>query len=74
MKTITKTQTILEKIMKKAYIKPGMEVLTIEAAEIIATSVPQIGIIKPGEDGTTGGEEILSNKRRGQWGNLWHEE
>ena len=73
MKTITKTQTILEKIMKKAYIKPGMEVLTIEAAEIIATSVPQIGIIKPGEDGTTG-EEILSNKRRGKWGNLWHEE
>lgn len=71
MKTITKTQTILEKIMKKAYIKPGMEVLTIEAAEIIASSVPQIGIIKPGEGGE--GDEILSNKRRGQWGDLWAE-
>ena len=59
--------------MKKVYIKPEIEVLIVEAAEIIATSVPQIGIIKPGEDGTTG-EEILSNKRRGKWGNLWHEE
>ena len=59
--------------MKKVYIKPEMEILTIEAAEIIATSVPQIGIIKPGEDGTTG-EEILSNKRRGHWGDLWYSE
>ena len=58
--------------MKKVYIKPEMEILTIEAAEIIATSVPQIGIIKPGEEGGEG-DEILSNKRRGQWGNLWAE-
>ena len=55
---------------KKAYIKPTMEVVKMEVIEMVATSVPKIDIVNPGEEGGSG-EEILSNKRRGQWGNLW---
>ena len=55
---------------KKKYIAPSMEVMDIESVEMIAASVPQIGIVDPNDpDGK--GEDILSNKRRGRWGNLW---
>lgn len=53
-------------MMKKKYIVPAIEVMDIESVEMIAASVPQIGIDPDGS-----GEEILSNKRRGSWGNLW---
>ena len=52
--------------MKKTYIKPEMEVTNLELVTMIATSAPKIEI----EDGS--GEEILSNGRRGTWGNLWN--
>ena len=42
-----------------------MEVVEIELSELLASSIPNIGI----EEGE--GTEILSNKRRGRWGNLW---
>ena len=50
-----------------------MEVMDIESMVLMATSTPHIGIVDPNDpDGS--GSDILSNKRRGQWGNLWHEE
>ena len=48
-----------------------MEITTIETTSMIATSTPEIGIIKPGENGENTGTDILSNHRRGTWGNLW---
>ena len=48
-----------------------MEITTIETTSMIAASAPEIGIIKPGEEGGEGGTDILSNHRRGTWGNLW---
>ena len=69
------TDEVNHKIMeKKAYIVPCIEVVNAESAEMIATSAPQIDIVKPGENGENGentGTDILSNKRRGTWGNLW---
>ena len=56
---------------KKKYIAPTMEITTIETTSMIATSTPEIGIIKPGENGENTGTDILSNHRRGTWGNLW---
>ena len=57
------------KIMKKKqYIAPSMEVVEIELSELLASSIPDIDI----EDGE--GTEILSNKRRGRWGNLWDDD
>lgn len=50
---------------KEAYIKPAMEVITIETENMIAASSITI---KPGE---SGGEQ-LSNDRRGTWGDLWN--
>lgn len=65
---------LFKKIMnKKKYIAPTMEVMDIESMVLMATSTPHIGIVDPNDpDGS--GSDILSNKRRGQWGNLWHEE
>ena len=50
---------------KQEYIKPSTEVIEMEVMSMVATSVPNIGI----EDGS--GTEILSNDRRGRWGDLW---
>ena len=50
---------------KETYIAPQMEVLEIESIEMMATSLVF------NEEG--GNEESLSNGRRGQWGNLWHQ-
>ena len=56
---------------EKVYIAPQMEIADIEPMTIIATSgTPEIGIVKPGT-GDEGGTEILSNHRRGKWGDLW---
>lgn len=59
---------------KKTYIAPQMEIADIELVTMIATSgTPEIGIVKPGTDeGSKGGTDILSNDRRGTWGNLWN--
>ena len=56
---------------KKKYIAPVMEIAEIEMVSMIAASAPEIGIIKPGENGENTGTDILSNNRRGTWGNLW---
>ncbi|MBR3858670.1 MAG: hypothetical protein IKJ18_01440 [Bacteroidaceae bacterium] len=56
---------------KKTYIKPEITIIDVDTVEMIAASpIPSIGIDKEGEGGT----EILSNDRRGSWGNLWGRE
>ena len=53
---------------RKVYIAPQMEFVDIEPMTIITTSIPNIGIVGGEENG---GDEILSNRRRGKWGDLW---
>ena len=50
---------------KKEYIKPSVEAIKMAATSMMAASTPKIDI----EDGEGG--EILSNRHRGEWGNLW---
>ena len=52
---------------KKVYIKPSIEVITIEPSHILSASSIEVN---SGESG----EEQLSNERRGGWGNLWGDE
>lgn len=49
---------------KKKYIAPAMEIAEVEMVSMIATS---IGV----SDETTDDDAIMSNDRRGEWGNLW---
>ena len=53
---------------KNEYIAPEIVVVDFEPVLMLAGSKPDIGI----EDGEGG--EILSNKRRGSWGDLWGDE
>ena len=50
---------------KETYIAPQMEVIEIENASMLAASAENIPVV----DGE--GTEILSNRHRGTWGNLW---
>ena len=54
--------------MKKSYIKPECEVLTMLPSTVLALSA------KYSDEETTSGSQCLSNGRRGHWGNLWDEE
>ena len=47
-----------------------MEIAEIEMVSMIAASAPSIGIIDP-NDPNGSGTDILSNDRRGRWGDLW---
>ena len=49
---------------KKAYITPAMEVVNVETVEMIAASIAI-------DSQSAGSDEMLSNDRRGTWGNLW---
>ena len=49
---------------KKQYITPQMEIVEIELVTMIAMSV---GV----SDETTEEDAVMSNRRRGTWGNLW---
>ena len=49
---------------KKKYIAPAMEIAEVEMVSMIATS---IGV----SDETTDDDAVMSNGRRGTWGNLW---
>ena len=52
--------------MKQNYIKPQTTVLELEVAEMMATS-----FIDYTSEIASDEYEVLSNKRRGSWGNLW---
>lgn len=50
---------------KKKYVSPLMEVIEMESTEaVLALSVYDDKTADPNE-------EVLSNKRRGKWGDLW---
>ena len=49
---------------KKEYIKPEIEVADLDLPQMLAASSIEVN---PGESG----DEQLSNRRRGTWGNLW---
>ena len=50
---------------KKKYIAPATEIAEIEMVSMMASSPSDIPVV----DGE--GPDILSNRRRGEWGNLW---
>ena len=52
---------------KKLYIAPTMEVAELEIVEMLAASSPDFNI----SDETTDEDAVMSNDRRGEWGNLW---
>ena len=58
--------------MKKKYIKPEIEVMTIEVQSQIMTASPNT---PPGFGGEADDSTPLTNRyRRGTWGNLWAEQ
>ena len=52
----------------KQYIAPSVELIELENVSMLAASATDIPVV----DGS--GSEILSNRRRSTWGNLWAEE
>ncbi len=54
--------------MKKKYITPEMDVVEIEAAEMLAVS--SVGYT---DKEASNDYEALTNDRRGNWGDLWRE-
>ena len=52
---------------KKTYIIPAIEVVTLESQSMMLTASNQFGVT----DETTGENADLSNRHRGEWGNLW---
>ena len=52
---------------KKKYIAPAMEIAEIEMVSMLAAS---IGV----SDDTTDNDAVMSNRRRGKWGNLWDDD
>ncbi|MBR3612671.1 MAG: hypothetical protein IKL54_05180 [Bacteroidaceae bacterium] len=55
--------------MKRIYLTPDAVYMNIECETIIATSpAARISIDKGGQ----GGDEQLSNKQQGAWGNVWN--
>ena len=51
---------------KKKYIAPAMEIVEIEVVSMLAAS-NELGVF----DEETGADAVMSNRRRGTWGNLW---
>lgn len=49
---------------KKIYIAPAMEIVEIEMVTMLAASVLV-------SDTPTDDDAVMSNRRRGTWGNLW---
>lgn len=57
--------------MTKTYIKPEIEVLILEAQTQMMTASPNT---PPGfGQGEADDSEVLTNDRRGTWGNLWND-
>ena len=56
---------------KKEYIKPEIEVMPVEVQSQMMTASPYT---PPGfGEGDANDSEVLTNRRRGTWGNLWSE-
>lgn len=61
--------------MKKNYMSPIAEVIGVDLCNMLSSSVGIFDKDTGGDDGEGGydAEGSLSNKRRGNWGNLWDE-
>lgn len=69
--TVNYKQTLqLKSNMKKKYIAPNMETITIELCSMLTASIT-VNIYKE----TVGAKESLSNERgdERQWGNIWND-
>jgi hypothetical protein len=53
---------------KQTYQKPNIEIIGIEAEQMIATSGPAVGV---STDKVDTDEAALGRERRGSFGNLW---
>lgn len=54
---------------KKEYIAPKCEVIEMDLVNMIAGSTPEVGgDMEENESG-----DMMSNRKRGEWGNLWGE-
>ena len=54
--------------MKKNYLKPEVEMMSMLTINMLATSG---NIIPGGGSGEAGEDELGANKHRGEWGNVW---
>ncbi len=52
---------------KNLYIAPTMEVAELEIVEMLAVSNKDFNV----SDETTDADASMSNRHRGEWGNLW---
>lgn len=55
--------------MKKDYLAPQMELITMEPSNMLASSV-QVNVSFD-ENNAVDADASLSNDRRGEWGDLW---
>ena len=58
---------LFNNMKKKQYIAPEVEIIELDMIDMLAAS---IGFGEEGKDANTS----FSNRRRGQWGNLWADE
>lgn len=59
---------------KKKYIKPLVEIVELDIEMMIATSGEENLEIEYTDEEASEEYEVLVNKRRGVWGDLWNEE
>ena len=59
---------------KKKYIKPLVEIVELDIEMMIATSGEENLEIEYTDEDASEEYEVLVNKRRGVWGDLWNEE
>ena len=52
--------------MKKIYIAPDMEIAELEVVDMLAASL-SVDV----SDEVTEDDAVMSNRHRGEWGNLW---
>lgn len=57
--------------MRKEYINPVAEPVQLETAPIMVTTSTEQGSANVGNRPVDGNTPDLSNKHRGDWGNLW---
>ena len=54
--------------MKKNYLKPEVEIMSMLSINMLATSG---NIIPGGGSGEAGEDELGAGRNRGEWGNVW---
>lgn len=57
-------------MMKETYIKPEIEIVKLETEPMMLMTSGEVSI----GDREADDSEVLVGRRRGTWGNLWHDE